>query len=180
MTSISIDDDRVSYREGWTNVKIEIGDDTGRKIGHAGFAISPDGKTVHHSEMVLEPGVQGQGFATRQMVHVVDAYRSAGVRKMTLTANADVGGYAWARAGFSFDDSQIFSSMYRESIVKKARNAARRADPATRLEIRRVTSDPRSSPIDFAMIGHTPGATMWPGKKIMLGSTWNATMELTP
>jgi hypothetical protein len=113
------------------------------------------------------------------MVHMVDAYRRNGVTSMTLTANSDVGGYAWARAGFDFGEPEILTGG-REAIAKLFLNKTKssRYDATIKAEMRRVARNPHASPIDFAMIGHTPGATMWPGKEIMLGSTWNAMMTL--
>lgn len=165
----------VDYRPGWMTVEISVTNREGEDIGGAFFEVSPDGKTVHHSEMLLESEFQGQGFATRQMLHVLDSYKKNGVERMTLTANSDVGGYAWARAGFKFD-----SPNERGKLAQAATMPARlrKYDAATRAEIKRVARNPDASPADFAMIGHTAGATTWPGKEIMLNSTWGAVMDL--
>lgn len=175
--NIAVEDDIAEFR-GWTRVDISVRNDDGDDVGEATFHISGDGQTVYHSALVLEDGVQGQGFATRQMIHVVDAYRRAGVKTMTLDANHDVGGYAWARAGFSFDQGRAARTGHgRDEIAGRFRNRASQY-PAHQEEMRRVASDPDASPIDFAMVGHTPGAKTWPGKEIMLESTWAGKLDL--
>jgi hypothetical protein len=109
------------------------------------------------------------------MVHVLDSYKRNGVTEMTLTANNDVGGYAWARAGFEFASPTARSGVAMDAVKLVKRQ---RFDEATRAEIRRVADNPTASPADFAMIGWKPGATMWPGKEIMLRSQWDAVMRL--
>ena len=175
--AIAVEDDIAEFR-GWTRVDISVRDHDGDDVGQATFHISKDGQTVYHSALVLDDGVQGQGFATRQMMHVVDAYRQAGVKTMSLDANHDVGGYAWARAGFSFDQGRGASTGHgRAEIADRFRLRASQY-PAHREQMRRVADNPDSSPIDFAMVGHTPGATTWPGKEIMLQSTWAGKLDL--
>lgn len=160
---------------GRTLVDISIRNRHGDDVGWAGFEISPDGKSVEHSGMELTENFQGQGFATRQMVHVVDSYKRSGVKEMTLTANSDVGGYAWARAGFQFRDSAARDTVAAHA---HAMARARNYDPDIRAQIGRVANNPNSSPADYAMIGHVGGAKMWPGKEIMLDSTWDGILSL--
>ncbi len=45
-------------------------------------------------------------------------------------------------------------------------------------EFWRIRRDPASTPLDVAMVGHTPGATTWPGKEIMLDSDWQGVKML--
>lgn len=171
--SVSTIHDSVSAFDGYTQVKIRVKTKLGLPSGHGEVLISPDGKHVHHSDMVLGRGVQGQGFATRQMLHIVGSYKEHGVERMTIHANADVGGYAWARAGFKFEHSGA-----RATVADHARRQSRKYDPGVQQEIERVSSNRQSSPIDFAMIGHTAGSKMWPGKEIMLGSSWDGQLDL--
>lgn len=176
VTGIDTDQEMYSYFQGWTVVYLGIEDADGMDAGSAIFRISPDGKTVHHSEMELEEDFQGQGFATRQMLHVLDSYRELGVERMTHRANSDVGGYAWARTGFEFETPGA-----RATIAANFETHAKythRYSEDVRAEMRRVARNPHASPIDFAMVGHQSGMTTWPGKEIMLRSAWDAVMEL--
>jgi len=136
-------------------------------VGEASRTVHPAGeRTVTHETLILDEGVQGQGFATRYNAQVEESYRASGVERVELTANVDVGGYSWARAGYDFRDDQA-----RADVADLARE--RFGD-----EFQSVLSNPDSSPIDFAMVGHTPGATTWPGKELMLESTWDGVKNL--
>lgn len=154
-------------------VAIDITDRNGKSVGWANVFISANGKEVHHSEVVMNRRVQGQGFATRQRVKVFESYQKHGVKKITQTAGLDVGGYAWARAGFRFSNA-----ANRRQIADHVRGQAHRYKKDVQDEIGRVAKNPKSEPIDFAMIGHTAGAKMWPGKEMMLGSSWEGVLRL--
>lgn len=176
---IAVEDEHEEFK-GWTRVEIAVRNTDDEEVGSATFHISKDGRTVYHSALVLEDDIQGQGFATRQMVHVVDAYRRHGVKTMTLDANYDVGGYAWARAGFSFDQGRASTTGRGRAEVAAIflRRAGNPRYANHKAEMLKVASNPDASPIDFAMVGHTSGATTWPGKEIMLDSTWAGRLDL--
>jgi hypothetical protein len=154
-------------------VEIDISNRDGRSVGYAKVFISANGKEVHHSEVVMNARVRGQGFATRQRVRIFEAYQRHGVKKITQTAGLDVGGYAWARAGFRFSNA-----ANRRAIADHVSSHAHRYNKGVQDEIRRIAKNPKSEPIDFAMIGHTAGAKMWPGKQMMLGSSWEGVIRL--
>ena len=162
-----------------TYVSIDIKDRDGNVIGNAERIIRPpDQRTVEHGGMAFEGPFQGQGFASRYNAHVEDAYRENGIEKITLNANFDVGGYAWARAGYDFSGGGGRHSGGRASVAARARKEGRKFNPDVQAEIERVASNPNASPIDFAMIGHQPGVSTWPGKQIMLGSVWEGVKTL--
>lgn len=60
-------------------------------------------RTVVHDSMEVNVRYQGRGIADRFLKESEDRYREAGFREIKLTAAMDVGGYAWARAGFDWD-----------------------------------------------------------------------------
>jgi SPP1 gp7 family putative phage head morphogenesis protein len=57
---------------------------------------------AHHDWLSLEADIQGQGFAQEFNAHLYEHYRQWGIEEVHLAANIDVGGYAWARAGFDW------------------------------------------------------------------------------
>src|SRR3954470_8679704 len=75
----------------------------GREVGqfYRSFQFS-DGE-VTHAGFALQPDQQGQGFATAFIAHSEAAYRAMGMKRITVAANTDVGGYAWAQQGYDFD-----------------------------------------------------------------------------
>ena len=157
-------------------VDIEISNKDGRVCGSAIRTISADGKTVDHSGMATNPdfgAVHGQGFATRFNAQAEAVYRAAGVQQIRGVAGSSVGGYAWARAGWQFQ-----TQYTRQEIAQKVTQKGKKYDAATQAKIKEVADNPNATPAHFAMIGHTPGATMWPGKEMMLGTMWEMVKPL--
>lgn len=180
---------------GWSQVDVEITAGAGRtldEMGYANILISPDGRTVYYSALALDAPVQGQGFVTRLMTSMFERYKAAGVKTLGIRANADVGGYAWARAGFTFLDDAArreFAAYARAyargesvkwydpgSVFSTTRRA--KLDRETKAAILKVADNPAAEPVDYAMIGHVGGSKLWPGKEFMLGSTWRGKMDL--
>ena len=94
---------------------------------------------------------------------------------VTLHADIDVGGYAWARAGYDFRNSGTRSATTAAAYL----SSIRRGDPTdVRAQFRDLSLSQKTSPLDIAMVGHTPGATTWPGKEVMLDSDWQGVKVL--
>ena len=65
--------------------------------------IDTNTKDVHHDLLMLEDGAQG-GSAVKQMfAAVLPVYQAMGMKSISTQANLDVGGYAWAKYGFTQD-----------------------------------------------------------------------------
>jgi GNAT superfamily N-acetyltransferase len=155
-------------------VTVTIHDRHGTQVGNAERVIRPDGQhTVNHGGLILLPDYQGQGFATRYNERAEAAYREAGIKEITLEANIDVGGYSWAAAGYDFQTSHD-----RAEIAHRAHDKMKAFNPDVQAAIRKVADDPNFTPLQMAMVGWYPGATMWPGKRIMLGSHWGGVKKL--
>lgn len=159
---------------GQAYVYIQINDRDGNPVGEATRTIlRSDQRAVRHDGMGIEPGFQGQGFATRFNARAEESYRTHGIERIELNANIDVGGYAWARAGYDFRDDNARAV----ALVHVATRAGSYSQ-AVRDEVNRAIRNPNITPIELAMIGYTPGATTWPGKEMMLGSNWDAVKKL--
>lgn len=61
------------------------------------------GKSVDHTFFKVPRDQQGGGVAKRLFKECVPMYRKLGLEKITVHANIDAGGYAWARFGFEPD-----------------------------------------------------------------------------
>lgn len=161
---------------GRTMVTIRIVDASGADIGECCRTIHPASQArVNHNYLVLNEGHRGQGFATRFNEHAEEAYRANGIRMVTLHANIDVGGYAWARAGYDFRNA-----ITRQATASTAYRASVKRGDSTDIKdqfMRHLTSG-KATPLDIAMVGHTPGATTWPGKEVMLDSDWQGVKML--
>lgn len=154
-------------------VEIAIHDRSGNKVGEAGRVVERDGHGVYHDALMLDGPVQGQGFATRYNQNAERTYRAAGIDEIRLLANVDVGGYAWARAGYDFRNSRN-----RGKVSHRARQTLSEFTPAEQATIQAVLDDPAFTPLAMAMAGWRPGATMWPGKRVMLDSSWAGVKKL--
>src|SRR5262249_23038879 len=67
--------------------------------------IQNKGKDLNIGYAVLGPDLQGQGVMQDLMKGILDiAALAPNLEKLSLNANIDVGGYAWARYGFEPDD----------------------------------------------------------------------------
>jgi len=161
---------------GRTMVRIAVLDADGNEIGQACRTIHPASQArVNHNFLVLDEGQRGQGFATRFNAHAEETYRANGIRMITLHANIDVGGYAWARAGYDFRNGTTRSKT---TMYAFQESVSRGYSKDIVDEFWQVRRNPDATPLDIAMVGHTPGATTWPGKEIMLDSDWQGVKVL--
>jgi hypothetical protein len=151
-------------------------DASGKQIGQACRTVHPASQArVNHNFLVLNEGHRGQGFATRFNAHAEDTYRANGIKAITLDADIDVGGYAWARAGYDFRNNRTRSSTVAWAYVE----SIKRHHPSSAISrFRELHNNGNATPLDLAMVGHTPGASTWPGKEIMLDSDWQGVKTL--
>jgi hypothetical protein len=83
-----------------------VGDVTRTFIRGSEDGRDPDELWVDHTFLRLEPRVQGQGFAEEWNGRLEQWYRESGLSHISIHADIDVGGYAWARQGFDFADAE--------------------------------------------------------------------------
>lgn len=161
---------------GRTMVTVRVTDSSGNQIGEAVRTIHPASQArVNHNSLVLREGYRGQGFATRFNAHAEDTYRTNGIKEITLHADIDVGGYAWARAGYDFRNNRTRSATVAKAYVESIK---RHDSDAVISQFRQHHLSGKATPLDLAMVGHTPGAKTWPGKEIMLESDWQGVKRL--
>lgn len=187
---------RASLSDGQTSLgsvtaELEILDENDHVVGHAthvvhaharpGHGLPAGSRTVELSWIELvrtDPPIQGGGFATRWLHAQEEQYRVNNIKAITLTANVDVGGYAWAKAGFDFTDDRGPSR-----VAARAREALPHMNPDERAAadklLARYAAGETPTPLEWAMIGWKPGAPKWAGKnRIMLGSNWHGIKKL--
>lgn len=169
----------------------------GQQVGWANRTFKRD--TVMNLGMVLSPEVQGQGFAHAWNKAAEEQYRNMGVSSASIET-AEVGGYAWARAGYDWDlegkyntDEDIYSSLhgildrisseseqlldtdilYYEMVQDQIDELRARVD-----KFDGTDAEDLPTPFDFSQIGYQPGDTNWPGKTGMIGSKWYGVKKL--
>lgn len=170
-------------------IRVNILDEEGRKIGRAIRNIWPGRRgsapNIYHSAFELDKSKQGNGFSSRWLTQMEDRYREQGIGAIQLTTD-DIGGYAWAKAGFDFlgpSEARIIANKFKAALKKKSNQlelSQRTLTDGAEL-VRRAHSDDRSewpTPMEFAMLGWTPGAKDWIGKRTLIGTNWAAEKTL--
>lgn len=89
---------------------------------------SDDGLDVNHTYLHLRPEFQGRGIAKQFNERLFDWYRASGVRRVEVYAALDVGGYAWARAGFRWLHEDDANTMWRQLTAAARRYTKLAAD----------------------------------------------------
>jgi len=174
--------------------------DGNNEIGKFTRTISPSRPhRIYHAYFKMYDN-QGGGFATRWLDQVKQQYRDQGFTEIGVSANLDVGGYAWAKMGFDFAsrDSARLTLIGMMSEITGAHRAGRIDDrtlqEAQELQ-RRFDAGEHITPLEIAMVGWRSRAEfvdledapedpngdpieMWWGKRFLLGRSWSGVMQL--
>lgn len=164
----------------------------GREVGTATRTYRDDG-SVEHVEFVLDYDAQGQGLATRWNRQTEEAYRELGVDRITLNANIDVGGYAWARQGYDWNvdfPSPLGPAGVAEArafdMLERAESQFIRPDDTETLadleQMYALFGQPDTSqwptPFEVSELGRGRGYEIHPGMSAMLGASWPGVKHL--
>ena len=133
------------------------------------FRLDQRGKLfVEHTDLHIAPNYQDTGIGTTFYQHMEQEYIKYGVDFIILEANLTVGGYAWARMGFDFnnvDDQENFVTDFKDLLSDKYSQEV--ADQA-QLE----------HAWDIAAYIGPDGKQV--GKEFLLGTDWEGIKFLTP
>lgn len=135
---------------------------------------------VEHHLFKLDPDQQGKGIASQINRRMEELYAQWEIKAITLHANIDVGGYAWAKAGYDWDTtSEDKVETLRDSIGDMLFELGPQ-DPQVLAWGQSLDGPVKDWPLpyDLAMYGYKDGLTTWPGKKVMLGKKWLGRKEL--
>jgi hypothetical protein len=134
-----------------------------------------------HSYLKIDdPNVQGTGFADEFNERLYDWYRASGFQRVELDANIDIGGYAWARAGYDFADE--FSARKSIERLENEPIGGREDGAGVRDVLDRATRFPFGHPqfptaFEVSQAGRLPHhqgkQATWPGKRAMIGYSKN-------
>jgi GNAT superfamily N-acetyltransferase len=115
------------------------------------FRIENGEKAVHHDYFTLPNELQGKGVSKKVFKALYEQYRNAGVTKMDVLANINVGGYTWAKYGFTADRSEV------KRIIRQRR------DIDGHQEAQEIVDD---------FISKNPDTKMFP-MNLLTGKTWS-------
>jgi hypothetical protein len=121
-------------------------------------------KEVHHDLFTLNGSQQGTGFGSAWYQSSEVTYKEAGIKEVTIYANIDVGGYAWARMGFDFRHETYLIGAQ----AKLERMWSQRYNTA----MPRSTLDSLQHSWEIAAFVGPDGFKL--GKESMLNSSWQA------
>lgn len=142
----------------------------GQRIGYAARRINFADKSVDHAFFTMERAWQSSGIGSRFYQLTEQGYIRLGLREITIHANIDVGGYAWARMGFDFANNGVREDLRRRAFALWVQ---RYRDPDTAPFP--LDEAPRSW--DIATLAGPDGYRI--GKVVMLGSDWHGVKDLT-
>ncbi|MFY7069592.1 phage minor capsid protein [Nocardiopsis changdeensis] len=149
-----------------------------------------------HDYLNLDRSVRGQGFAEAWNGFLERWYRHSGFERIEVHANIDVGGYTWARQGFTWADEHdaidLANQLERELARAETELASMASDdpdrPGLQFEIAAAEalldrfndepfgSDDYPTAYELSQCGRQPQHTgrdaSWIGKRAMLGSDW--------
>jgi hypothetical protein len=163
-------------------------------------------RTAVHDQLMLDNQYQGQGFAARWNAHVEAVLAAAGYDRIKLLADMTVGGYAWARAGWDWDEypDSLVEHLHRtfdadDAALEAAFPGAGRRIPQLRRQLGelvdrfleddgRIAPEERwPTPWEVSELGRDMtwvtdrGVTLWPGKSLLIhGPSWKAVKDLGP
>lgn len=155
--------------------------------------IYPSERKVHNWQFSVAKDLQGHGIGAKMTAALEDLWRSEGIETVTVGANVDVGGYAWARLGFEFKDpaqAAEFVSDAQKQITKYAPIWAKKVSPEYVEDVKaqvqalqeRLDAGDTILPAEIAMLGYREGLDdppfYWLGKRVLLGTSWDGVKDL--
>lgn len=148
----------------------------GNPIGRIDRTIRPDIGLAEHSYLKLDPEVQGSGIGKELLGSQIDTYKKMGLNAVSLYANIDVGGYAWAKYGFvpsKFDWQSLTNRMGRYV-------DAAGIDPEVKSGIKSIleSDDPKSiwKIADIKTLDPATGKPL--GKSLLMNRGWSGQLDL--
>lgn len=154
----------------------------GEQVGRWQRAIEGEGKIIHAAFKMEE---KATGFGRKFYQKSEEVYLAAGIKEVSLHANGSVGGYAWARMGFDFDEPTLsyqkknISNIQDIVIIEMSKidgtfveDGFWEPTPETKAFAETV---PDMKPWEMATFEYK-GVRV--GKKALLGSNWNAVKYL--
>lgn len=136
------------------------------------FSIKDGKLDVEHTLMKLPKKMQNKGYAKKIAQTYYRQYLKCGVNRISMVANEDVGGYAWAKYGYVCDKSEI------DRLLKKDPEISRKEFQDIVDDFYKVNFE--STPFPMRMIANyhdESGKNI--GKEALLNSRWEGFLDMT-
>lgn len=151
--------------------------DGGYVVDHALFDVAKISVTKNGANVLVTNNNEGGKALFRTSL---GAYKALGVKKIKVHANIDVGGYAWAKYGYTAD--QRSWNNVRERLKRQVFSSGspkvdgRSLSPEANRRLRAVLDNPNVKSM-WALSDFKDGE-FEVGKKLLLGSSWLGSMDL--
>lgn len=164
---------------------------TGDPIGWTRRILKPQDGIAEHDYLKLGKSAQNTGYGKTLLQQQMNAYPDMGINKVNLFANIDVGGYAWAKYGFS-PDKESWAALGKD-IRQHMRGEGDFAEdlplPGLTMDDKKAVnailkSDPKTGMVNLSDLNTDVGAVDARGnpaplgKALLLGKDWNGSLDL--
>lgn len=166
------------WRENVEYVKFTIlGKDSSFEIQRSINTSTEYGKVAYHELLEIHPDMQGKGFSKRFLKNSMDFYKDIGVNTIEMMASEDVGGYAWARYGFTPRDKKAFDSV--KGVVESRAQHVTMSDKDRKVLMNALNSDDPHAIYVIADMGRaTRGEGFSIGQQLLLKTHYEAWFQL--
>jgi len=139
----------------------------------------------------LKSEAKETGFSTGFNRYVDNWYIANGIKEVRVYAAGGghyQGGFVWALAGFEWDKNFNEPDLPLRQLKRAVKNKQEEEQVAA---IEKKLKDAKlpngsydlskaPSPMEYALVGYTEGATNWLGKRVMTQTSWNGIKHLNP
>lgn len=134
------------------------------------FKKQGDKKIVLHNMFTVPLDLQGTGISKEVFKPLYKQYKAAGIKKIYVHANLDVGGYTWGKYGFIAPEDQALN------IIKKAKRRLTKAqwDDAMITFNEWKASSQNSGKFPMRLLSDKKY-----GKRLLLETEWDGSIDLT-
>jgi hypothetical protein len=152
--------------------------DLGQTFTCTWLVSNEDGKKTAHMKLFqVHDKMQGQGLAKMFMKNSLDYYTKAEVQELSLEADIDVGGYAWARYGFIPKSAAAWAHVRRNVKMLVDRGVVK-LKPGEGASVKAILAD--KSPKAIRALAALPsGFQLLKGREETGGAGWEGTLDLT-
>lgn len=151
-------------------------------IGSISRAFNPETKSAYHGYLRVSPEVRRTGLVPTMLQNQISLYQKLGIEKVKLSANIDVGSYAWAKYGFKPTDMEW--GMLRSRFQAQFDAGYIALDPRSnwgRHHFMDIMNNPDPKAIwdlaDIDAVDTRSGEKV--GKALLLNRSWGGTLDLT-
>lgn len=123
--------------------------------------------SVEHEVFVIPESIQGKGMSKKLFKELFSQYENMGIDKIELFANLDVGGYAWAKYGFSTEKSNV------KAILKYSLRKGKLSEEEFNFAISVIEKYDDDEMVPMNLIANTQF-----GKKLLLKTSWAGEFDM--